>query len=165
MKKINKLRIEFGFFLILILIPFVICYDLDGDGIDDGEQDLCGDGFCQGVSPGEESLSTTFIKNNNETSNNNISQINEPVVNETGNISSNQSNLEKSASVEKTFFVSSLFKIIIFVLILIIIGLIIYFMIRKNKKQDSENLNITPEISNPTEPNVSTSTTLDSNLE
>ena len=33
--------------LILVLISFALGYDIDGDGIDDGGQDLCGDGFCQ----------------------------------------------------------------------------------------------------------------------
>jgi hypothetical protein len=47
MKKLNVIGIECITLLILILIPFANCYDFDGDGVDDGEQNLCGDNFCQ----------------------------------------------------------------------------------------------------------------------
>ncbi len=35
------------FMVLVLFLGFVSCYDIDGDGIDDGGQNLCGDYYCQ----------------------------------------------------------------------------------------------------------------------
>ena len=123
-------------FLVLILIPFALSYDIDGDGIDDGEQNMCGDTFCQ---PGENVTSCPEDCTNPSTpSSGNLTDIpteNETLLSETNQtIQITEENL--SSETENSFFVSTTFKIIILALGLIAIGLIIFFIIKKKRNQE-----------------------------
>jgi hypothetical protein len=169
MKKINLIGIECAVLLMLILIPFASCYDLDGDGVDDGQQNLCGDGFCQPTedvascpsdctnpsalpsSPpvtnesNEINTNETIVNNENLTNgiNNNSALDNSNIStnpNETNNVSTTQTSGENLPN-ENVFFVSTTFKIIIGIVALIIIGLIVFFLIRANKNQNLGNSN------------------------
>lgn len=127
-------------FLLLILISFANAYDLNGDGIDDGEQMMCGDTFCQ---PGEDITNCpTDCTNPSTPSSGDLTEI--PSENNESIISNETTIPEEESIQENSFFQSTTFKIIILVLGLIVIGLIIYFIIRKKNNQ-------IPETSNPTE--------------
>jgi hypothetical protein len=129
-----------GILFLLFFLPFVSCVDTDGDGIDNGVQDLCGDQFCQegesatcpldcdGVSEG--SPSSSFVPNTNGTENPSATGIVKAT-------SSNTDNLEN-------FFQSAVFKIILIVVILIIIGIAIFLLIKKKKSSETT----APEASN-----------------
>ncbi|MCK9568233.1 hypothetical protein M0R72_04745 [Candidatus Pacearchaeota archaeon] len=132
-------------FLVLILIPFALSYDIDGDGIDDGEQNMCGDTFCQ---LGEDVTSCPEDCTNPATpSSGDLTEI--PTENETLSPETNQTipiteeNLQSET--ENSFFVSTTFKIIILASGLIVIGLIIFFIIRKKRNQE-DNQTPTTEV-------------------
>jgi len=150
MKTKNKMTKRGIIFLfILMLIPFAMSYDIDGDGIDDGEQVMCGDTFCQ---PGETITSCPADCTNPATppSGNltNITTENETLSPETNQtILTTEENLETET--EESFFSTTAFKIIILVLGLIAIGLIIFLIIRKNKNHEEENQTQTAEVSAP----------------
>jgi len=155
MKKINLIGIEFVVLLVLILIPFVSCAD---SGVAaGGQQNLCGDGFCeptetatscpidcQGVSQGQPSLSTKSQMANAT----NTSSVNQPpgVQNNTYNNSSvnqpagqNNPSINQPASTgnlptQNSFFASPAFKIILVIIILIVLGIIAYLVLRNKNK-------------------------------
>jgi hypothetical protein len=147
MKKIKIIGIEFFVLLVLILIPLVNCYDFDGDGIDDGEQNMCGDNFCQSTEsvtscPSDCTSSSALPSSptTNPPANNDSNNISNPISGTGSNdISSNQPASAGNLPTENVFFVSTTFKIIILIFALIVIGLIIYFLIRKKKNKNLEN--------------------------
>jgi hypothetical protein len=122
-----------GIIFLLLLIPFIYCVDFDGDGIDDGPQNLCGDQFCQqgesascpvdcdGVSEG--SPSSSFVPNTNGTDN-----------------PSAIGSVKATSSIGDTFgnfFQSTSFKIILIVFVLLIIGFVIFLLIKKKKNPET----------------------------
>jgi hypothetical protein len=166
--KIKKIEI---IFLLLILIPFISGVDFDGDGIDDGEQDLCGDAFCQewetesncpkdcqGVSSGEQSLSSQeeqLIPSEEllSPSNNTIepsNQLNDSTLQEEVDnledeefLNSTEENLNNNL-----FLPNFIFKIIFGLIVLTIISIIIYIIIRKKKNKDLQPNHLNSEVSN-----------------
>lgn len=163
----KKLRI-FTFFLVLTLIPFAVCVDFDGDGIDDGAQNLCGDSFCQaeetviscpsdctGVSSGEPALNSpttnlppisspeeqTDIPSNPEVVPSTSEQTDIPL-GEQNNISSTTIPSINEQTTEESFFSGIIFKIILGVIGLIVIGLIIFILIKNMKKSSLDNNSI-----------------------
>ena len=156
MRKTNVLKTEMIILvLILFLIPVVLSYDLDGDGIDDGEQNLCGDGYCQnwedkiscpsdctgeiasegviipdaGSNASEESASGIIIEPENTEN---------AIPPGTENNASEEISKEDLGGIKETTFISSsLFKIIIIVIVLIIIGIIIYIFYNKRKSANT----------------------------
>ena len=165
MKKINLIGIEFAVLIILILIPFVNSYNIYGNG-SDAQQNMCGDGFCQ---PTETATSCpadcTSPKPlpNSPTTNppTNTSSINQPssVQNNnsstpsstnqfSNNVSVNQPASAGNVPTQNTSSANITIKIIIGVITLIIIGIIIYLIIRKKKNSNIKNLNSAPAVSN-----------------
>jgi hypothetical protein len=128
MKELKKVIILIA---IVVLIPFVMSYDFDGDGVDDGEQNLCGDGFCQewetevicpadciGTSPGKST--DVFEENQNRITN-------QPKFGE-----------KKVTELLSDSLNPKLILGISVPILLIILGLIVYFLIkRKNKTVQS----------------------------
>jgi len=116
--------------LLVITLPFVISADLNGDGIDDGAQNLCGDLFCQSEEnatscPGD--CVSPFVPPTNE-------PITTLPINEGANELDSNTSIDGENSSSKTyFFLSTSFKIILLVLVLIVVGFIVYFIIRKKK--------------------------------
>lgn len=133
-------------FLILILIPLIAGYDLDGDGIDDGEQNLCGDNFCQ---PNENAVNCpadcrnplslpTTPPSNSETENKNES-IKNSLSPDTG----------KNQPKEKASSLINTLKIILVLVSFIMVITIIYFLIKKSKQKKLEIQNLgNQEVSN-----------------
>jgi hypothetical protein len=172
MKKINLIRIEF--FIFLILIPFIFCDD--GSGAIGGQQNLCGDGFCQpsetvascpadcqGVSPGQPSLAVQAQMNNNSNSQTNTqnnqqsgvevnSQTNNPSSTSNQNNPTNQPASAGNVPIQNSFFSSSTFFIILGAVVLLIVGIVIFFLIKNKNK-----VNSTPGADSTTEAEVSTS--------
>jgi hypothetical protein len=151
MKTKNKMKRGFkiALFLALILIPFAMSYDIDGDGIDDGEQMLCGDTFCQ---PGEnETNCPTDCVSPSTPDSGDLTEIppeNESFPAETNEtIPANEENLQTQT--EESFFSTTTFRIIILVAGLILIGAIIFFLIKNKKNKEEENQ--IPAIETPTE--------------
>ncbi len=109
MKKIKLIWISI--FLVLTLVSLVSSVDWNGDGIDDGEQNLCGDAFCQP----EENIANC------------------PADCENPQQIPSAENLSKN-----NFFSSIAFKIILISVGLIIIGVIIYLIL---KRRSAPNMN------------------------
>jgi len=135
-------------FLLLMLISFANAYDLDGDGIDDGAQNMCGDDFCQ---PGEDVTNCpSDCESPSNLSSGDLTDI--PVENETLLLENNQTQAIPEENLptenETSFFSSTTFKIIIISLGVIAIGLIVYFLIIKKKNQE-DNSTQTTEVSAP----------------
>jgi len=135
-------------FLLIMLISFALSYDINGDGIDDGEQMMCGDTFCQ---PGEDITNCpTDCANPSTPSSGDLTDI--PTENETLPLETNQtiSTTEENlpSENETSFFASTTFKIILIALGVIAIGLIVYFLIIKKKNQE-DNSTQTTEVSAP----------------
>lgn len=149
--------------LLLILIPFVTSIDINGDGIDDGEQDMCGDLVCQSWEteascPGDCSIEIdTSVPPHNPTENisstenqtetpETIPEENETVTEtpetiQTENETTEEIPAETNEASKESFFSGTPFKIILGVVGLIIAGLIIFIIIRKIKSS-SENAEI-----------------------
>jgi hypothetical protein len=129
-----------GIIFLLFFLPFVNCVDFDGDGIDDGEQDLCGDYICQtgesetcpidceGVSEGEFSL--LFSKNNFQ--------------NEVPSWAESAQN--KNLPLKNNFFNNPLLLTIFAGVILFVIIIVIIFILRKKKSSEKENVSQTPKV-------------------
>jgi hypothetical protein len=160
-QKSKTIKIELMVFLALVLtlIPFASCVDFDGDGIDDGEQNLCGDGFCQPT----ETITTCPSDCSSPASLPASPTINPPITNPSTNEeesdlpSEEQINLEGNSEEqnndsieteeippiteqanEESFFSGIVFKIILGVIGLIIIGIIIFIVLSKMKKSSEQ---------------------------
>jgi hypothetical protein len=102
--------------LILIISPFVFGEDLDGDGIEDSEQNLCGDGSCQDW---EENETTCPVDCTAGASNPDYM----------GNfISSTEQSKEERFSLNKILIIATVIVIVIGAIFLII------FLLKKKKK-------------------------------
>ncbi len=116
MKKIITHSIVSIILLLMILIPFATCYDYNGDGVDDGQQNLCGDNFCQTWET--KSSCPADCENPNNTSPTRI--------------------VSEKSLFQNDFFSSIVFKIIIILAVLIIIGIIIYIIIKRKNQEINE---------------------------
>jgi hypothetical protein len=127
----NKKNFLVSIIFLLILIPFAISIDFNGDGIDDGEQNLCGDLFCQ-IWETEINCPTDCTLSSTPSS----GDLTEIPLESEDNLPSEEIIVEEYIPSENTFFSSTAFKIAILSGGLISIGLIIYFIIRKKKYQN-----------------------------
>ena len=165
MKKINLVKIEFVALIVLILIPF-ISSTVNGTP---GAQDLCGDNFCgptetpascpidcQGTPSGQSSpqiiklvnsSSTPLPANQSSPVQNNNSSTPSSTNQFSNNVSANQPASAGNVPTQNTSSANITIKIIIGVITLIIIGIIIYLIIRKKKNQNTEDLNSSPAVS------------------
>ena len=159
MKKINLIGIEFAVLIILILILIPLISSENISEFNPATQNMCGDGFCQPTetatscpadctSPKPLPSSPTTNPPTNTSSINQPSPAQNNSTNQfSNNVSANQPASAGNVPTQNTSSANITIKIIIGVITLIIIGIIIYLIIRKKKNQNTEDLNSSPAVS------------------
>lgn len=134
MKTKIKILVLIWLSLILIFPGIVTAYDFDEDGIDDGEQNMCGDNFCQ---PFENVDSCPQDCSNPQ-----------PLPSTPPESSINNENSEENfpTQQEKTTSLSNtLVKIAIAIPIVLIVGIIAYLIFHKKRKVVENSAKQEPE--------------------